>query len=68
MDRASTLMALYEIRSKLKQQDNSSLLKAREKISALAARQQAEVERLKATGPSPAAASTTKHYPYTYPK
>lgn len=35
-------MALYDIRSKLKQQDNSSLLKAREKINALAARQQAQ--------------------------
>ncbi|KAL2883604.1 hypothetical protein SGCOL_000746 [Colletotrichum sp. CLE4] len=40
MDRASTLMALYEIRAKLKQQDNSSLMKAREKIADLAARQQ----------------------------
>lgn len=28
-------MQLYEIRAKIKQQDNSSLLKAREKISAL---------------------------------
>lgn len=35
-------MALYDIRSKLKQQDNSSLLRAREKINALAARQQAQ--------------------------
>ncbi|KAF4463101.1 pyruvate carboxylase [Fusarium albosuccineum] len=42
VDRASTLMALYDIRSKIKQQDNSSLLKAREKINALAARQQAQ--------------------------
>lgn len=42
LERASTLMALYDIRSKLKQQDNSSLLKAREKINALAARQQAQ--------------------------
>ncbi|WQF77962.1 hypothetical protein CDEST_02976 [Colletotrichum destructivum] len=40
LDRASTLMALYEIRAKLKQQDNSSLMKAREKIADLAARQQ----------------------------
>ncbi|KAK2020272.1 hypothetical protein LZ32DRAFT_652800 [Colletotrichum eremochloae] len=39
LDRASTLMALYEIRAKLKQQDNSSLMKAREKIADLAARQ-----------------------------
>ncbi|KEY70668.1 hypothetical protein S7711_02268 [Stachybotrys chartarum IBT 7711] len=42
LERASTLMALYEIRSKLKQQDNSSLIKAREKINALAAKQQAQ--------------------------
>lgn len=35
-------MSLYDIRSKLKQQDNSSLLKAREKINALAAKQQAQ--------------------------
>ncbi|TDZ23751.1 hypothetical protein Cob_v002754 [Colletotrichum orbiculare MAFF 240422] len=39
LDRASTLMALYEIRAKLKQQDNSSLMKAREKIADLAAKQ-----------------------------
>jgi hypothetical protein len=42
IDRASTLITLYDIRSKIKQQDNSSLLKAREKINALAARQQAQ--------------------------
>ncbi|KAF9879246.1 g-protein beta wd-40 repeats containing [Colletotrichum karsti] len=40
LDRASTLMALYEIRAKLKQQDNSSLMKAREKIADLAQKQQ----------------------------
>lgn len=34
-------MALYEIRAKLKQQDNTSLMKVREKIAALQ-RQQAE--------------------------
>ena len=42
VDRASTLMSLYEIRAKIKQQDNSSLMRAREKIQALAARQQAQ--------------------------
>ncbi|EEU45959.1 uncharacterized protein NECHADRAFT_100036 [Fusarium vanettenii 77-13-4] len=42
IDRASTLITLYDIRSKIKQQDNSSLIKAREKINALAARQQAQ--------------------------
>ncbi|KAI0189023.1 hypothetical protein F4808DRAFT_47949 [Astrocystis sublimbata] len=40
IDRASTLLSLYEIRAKLKEQDNSSLMKAREKINALAAKQQ----------------------------
>ncbi|KAK9773523.1 hypothetical protein AB5N19_05290 [Seiridium cardinale] len=39
IDRASTLLSLYEIRAKLKEQDNSSLQKAREKINALAAKQ-----------------------------
>jgi hypothetical protein len=33
-------MALYEIRAKLREQDNTSLLKLREKIAALQARQQ----------------------------
>ncbi|KAK1250307.1 hypothetical protein MKX08_010310 [Trichoderma sp. CBMAI-0020] len=42
LERANMLMALYDIRSKLKQQDNSSLMRAREKINALAARQQAQ--------------------------
>ncbi|KND94720.1 hypothetical protein TOPH_00299 [Tolypocladium ophioglossoides CBS 100239] len=42
LDRASTLMALYDIRAKIKQQDNSSLMRAREKINALAAKQQAQ--------------------------
>ncbi|KAI2629711.1 hypothetical protein GGR54DRAFT_586199 [Hypoxylon sp. NC1633] len=43
IDRASTLLSLYEIRAKLREQDNSSLVKAREKINALAAKQQAQV-------------------------
>jgi hypothetical protein len=34
-------MTLHEIRAKLKQQDNTALMKAREKINALAARQMA---------------------------
>ncbi|KEZ44433.1 hypothetical protein SAPIO_CDS3434 [Scedosporium apiospermum] len=41
VDKASMLMALHEIRAKLRQQDNTSLMRAREKIDALAARQQA---------------------------
>lgn len=39
ISRASTLLTLYEIRAKLKEQDSSSLQKAREKVNALAARQ-----------------------------
>lgn len=39
VDRASTLMALYEIRNRLKQQDNTGLIRAREKIDAMIARQ-----------------------------
>lgn len=40
VDRATTLMALYEIRAKLKDQDNSrNLSKLREKIAALHAKQ-----------------------------
>ncbi|KAI1780013.1 hypothetical protein F4818DRAFT_162128 [Hypoxylon cercidicola] len=42
IDRASTLLSLYEIRAKLREQDNSGLMKAREKINALAAKQQAQ--------------------------
>ncbi|KAI9904644.1 hypothetical protein N3K66_001173 [Trichothecium roseum] len=41
LERASTLMALYDIRSRLKHQNDSSLNRAREKINALAAKQQA---------------------------
>ena len=41
VDRASTLMALYDIRNKLKQQDNTSLIRAREKIDAMIAKQKA---------------------------
>ncbi|KAI0383801.1 hypothetical protein F5Y04DRAFT_21534 [Hypomontagnella monticulosa] len=43
IDRATTLLSLYEIRAKLREQDNSSLIKAREKINALAAKQQAQL-------------------------
>ncbi|ROW11491.1 hypothetical protein VMCG_01140 [Cytospora schulzeri] len=39
VDRASTLMALYEIRNRLKQQDNTGLIRAREKIDAMIAKQ-----------------------------
>lgn len=39
ISRASSLLSLYEIRAKLKEQDSSSLQKAREKVNALAAKQ-----------------------------
>ncbi|KAK4196896.1 hypothetical protein QBC40DRAFT_286474 [Triangularia verruculosa] len=50
VDRAGSLMALYEIRAKLKDQDNRSLLKLGEKITALqnSRQQQERLER----GPS----------------
>ncbi|ROT36880.1 hypothetical protein SODALDRAFT_361706 [Sodiomyces alkalinus F11] len=59
VDRASTLMTLYEIRTKLKQQDNRSLVKAREKIAELAARQQAQAQKEGENGQGSR---------YTYPK
>lgn len=67
LDRATTLMALYDIRAKLKQQDNSSLLKAREKIADLAARQQGRQAQPGAQAPAPASG---KREParYAYPK
>ncbi|KAI5466304.1 hypothetical protein BGZ63DRAFT_420800 [Mariannaea sp. PMI_226] len=48
-ERAATLIALYDIRAKLKQQDNSSLMRAREKINAIAAKQAQQNERNKAS-------------------
>jgi hypothetical protein len=63
IDRAATLMALYDIRAKLKQQDNTSLAKAREKIAALAARQQAQMSAAEKQHVAPA-----RHTQYTFPK
>ncbi|KAK1830295.1 hypothetical protein QBC39DRAFT_113029 [Podospora conica] len=40
MDRASSLMHLYELRAKMREQDNTNLVKLREKIAALQSRQQ----------------------------
>lgn len=51
IDRASTLLSLYEIRAKLKEQDNSSLLRAREKINALAAKQEKNAPEQKTVAP-----------------
>ncbi|KFH47310.1 hypothetical protein ACRE_018410 [Hapsidospora chrysogenum ATCC 11550] len=64
LERASTLMALYDIRAKLKQQDNSSLIKAREKINALAAKQQAQ----QAAERSAKAAEDLRRNRYSFPK
>ena len=64
LERASTLMALYDIRAKIKQQDNSSLMRAREKINALAAKQQAQqaaVQNMKA-------AEELRRNRYSFPK
>ncbi|KAK0657207.1 hypothetical protein B0T16DRAFT_401160 [Cercophora newfieldiana] len=60
VDKANSLMALYDIRMKVKEQDHTSLLKLREKIAALQARQQAE----KKEGSS----DNGRHSRYTYPK
>jgi hypothetical protein len=64
--RATSLMQLYDIRAKLKQQDNSAALaKARERISALHARQQ------QIHSPSLGGGHTTPDVPqsrFTYPK
>lgn len=67
LDRASTLMALYEIRAKLKQQDNSSLIKAREKIAELAARQQQQQHQAPNTAVS-AGAGKRESSRFSYPK
>jgi len=64
LERASTLMALYDIRAKLKQQDNSSLIKAREKINALAAKQQAQ----QAAERNAKAAEDLRRNRYSFPK
>lgn len=57
-------MALYDIRSKLKQQDNSSLMKAREKINALAAKQQAQ----QISEKNAKAAEESRRNRYSFPK
>jgi hypothetical protein len=64
LERASTLMALYDIRAKIKQQDNSSLLRAREKINALAAKQQAQL----AAERDSKAADEARRNRYSFPK
>lgn len=63
-ERASTLMALYDIRAKIRQQDNSSLIKAREKINALAAKQQAQ----QAAERNMKAAEELRRNRYSFPK
>ncbi|KHN96440.1 uncharacterized protein MAM_05729 [Metarhizium album ARSEF 1941] len=61
LERASTLMALYDIRAKIKQQDNSSLMRAREKINALAAKQQAADRSMRAS-------DELRRHRYSFPK
>lgn len=70
VDRASTLMALYDIRNKIKQQDNTSLIRAREKIDAMIAKQKAAVEKQNKQGGD---ASQAQERPrptsrYTFPR
>ncbi|KAK3394254.1 hypothetical protein B0H63DRAFT_41085 [Podospora didyma] len=62
VERANSLMALYDIRAKLKEQDNTSLMKLRDKIAALQARQQQSEK--KDGGPT----SDPRQSRYTYPK
>lgn len=57
-------MALYDIRAKIKQQDNSSLMRAREKINALAAKQQAQ----QAAERNMKAAEELRRNRYSFPK
>ncbi|KAK0618514.1 hypothetical protein B0T17DRAFT_341545 [Bombardia bombarda] len=68
VERATSLMALYDIRAKLKQQDNTSLVKLREKIAALQARQQAEKKDGGAATTTTTATADGRHSRYTYPK
>ena len=67
IDRASTLLSLYEIRAKLKEQDNSSLLRAREKINALAAKQEKNALEQKTAAPREHKHSTSASR-ISYPK
>jgi hypothetical protein len=62
VNRATSLMALYEIREKLKQQDSMGLQKAREKIMALEAKRQAQAAAEKKVG------GEGRQSPYTFPK
>ncbi|KAI1499168.1 hypothetical protein F5X99DRAFT_293562 [Biscogniauxia marginata] len=71
IDRASTLLSLYEIRAKLKEQDSSSLMKAREKINALAAKQsQRAAEQAKSPAPTSAPSQKNRTEPakVNYPR
>ena len=67
LERASTLMALYDIRSRLKHQNDSSLNKAREKINALAAKQQAQQAR-QANERNAKQADELRRNRYSFPK
>jgi hypothetical protein len=62
VNRAGSLMALYEIREKLKQQDSMGLAKAREKIVALEARRVAQSANEKKDG------NEARQSRFTFPK
>ncbi|KAL1856290.1 hypothetical protein VTK73DRAFT_8411 [Phialemonium thermophilum] len=63
--RATSLMQLYEIRAKLRQQDQSSLLKARERINAIQARQQMAAAHMAVEKKEPIDARQSR---FSYPK
>jgi hypothetical protein len=44
IDQATTLLTLYQVKAKLREQNGSSLQKAREKINALSAKHQAPTD------------------------
>lgn len=72
VDKASTLLSLYQIRSRIKEQDNTGLNKAREKINALAAKQQAHLaeqqRQIKAQQQQPKTDQAPASARYNYPK
>ncbi|KUI60031.1 hypothetical protein VP1G_07243 [Cytospora mali] len=71
VDKASTLMALYEIRNKIKQQDNTSLIRAREKIDAMIAKQKAATEQQQQGKQGDASQTLERPRPmsrYTFPR
>ncbi len=72
VDRAASLMALYELRTKLRQyNDDNSLRQAREKVAALSARQppaDTTATQASATSSPRPPAIAHRHSQYTYPR